>query len=51
MENKNPGELIGIIEEECVPGVTLPRTEPEEYSHSAAAMISLPWSKNFGKDR
>ena len=35
MENKrNPGELIGIIEDECVPGATLPRAEPEEWSCS-----------------
>ena len=41
------GELIGIIEEECVPGATLPRAEPEE--RIAATMASHPRSKNFGK--
>ena len=35
MENeRNPGELIGIIEDKCVPGATLPRAEPEEWSCS-----------------
>ena len=41
------GELIGIIEEECVPGATLPRAEPEE--RIAATMASHPRSKTFGK--
>ena len=31
---RNPGEIISIIEEQCVPGATLPRAEPEEWSYS-----------------
>ena len=49
MENeRNPGKLIGIIEDKCLPGATLPIEQHQK--NGATAMASLPRSKNYGKE-